>query len=83
MKIVPKSFWSHVKGETNSKSNIGDLKDKDGEIWTDDQEKAVILNDLFASVFTVEGNSEIPDFSQKLPEEDSISQTEIKPEEVL
>lgn len=55
-----------MKGETKSKSNIGDLKDKDGVIRTDDQEKAVILNDFFASVFTIEGNSEIPDFAQKV-----------------
>ena len=52
-----KSFWSHVKEEIKSKSSIGDLKDKNGEIKTDNKDKAEILNDFFASAFTVEGDS--------------------------
>ena len=52
VKTAPKSFWSHVKSETKCKSNIGDLRDKDGEIKSDDYEKAEISNDFFASVFT-------------------------------
>ena len=38
MKTSPKSFWSHVKEETKSKSTIGDLRDKDGDLKTEDQE---------------------------------------------
>ena len=42
-------------GKTKSKNNIGDLKDKDGELRTDGQGKAeFFLNDFFASVFKVE-----------------------------
>ena len=61
LKKSPKSFWSHVKEETKSKSSIGDLKDANGEIKTEDKDKAEILKDFFASVFTVEGDSELPD----------------------
>ena len=46
MKKCPKSFWSHVKDETKSKSGIGDHKDKDGESKTEDKDKAEILNDF-------------------------------------
>ena len=40
IKTSPKSFWSHVKGKTMSKSTIGDLRDKDGELKIEDHEKA-------------------------------------------
>ena len=43
-----------MKEETKSKSSIGDWKDANGEIKTEDKDKAEILNDFFASVFTVE-----------------------------
>ena len=69
--------------ETKSKSTIGDLRDKDGNLKTKDQEKANILNDFFSSVFTVEGNSELPDFEQKVKDEDSINQIEINAVKVL
>ena len=83
IKTSPKSFWSHVKEETKSKSTIGDLRDKDGDLKTEDQEKANILNDFFSSVFTVEGNSELPDFEQKVKDEDFINQIEINAVKVL
>ena len=81
IKTSPKSFW--VKEETKSKSTIGDLRDKNGDLKTEDQEKANILNDFFSSVFTVEGNSELPDFKQKVKDEDCINQIEINAVKVL
>ena len=83
IKTSPKSFWSHYKEETKSKSTIGDLRDKDADLKTEDQEKANILNDFFSSVFTVEGNSELPDFEQKVKDEDCINQIEINAVKVL
>ena len=53
---LAKTFWSHVKEETKSKSTIGDIKDKHGNIKTEDVDRADILKDFSASVFTVEGN---------------------------
>ena len=50
---------------------------------TEDQEKANILNDFFSSVFTVEGNSELPDFEQKVKDEDCINQIEITAVKVM
>ena len=83
MKISPKTFWSHVKEETKSKSNIGDIKDQHGNIKTEDVDKAEILNDVFASVFTVEGNDEMPEFEQKVKDDEFINSVAIKAEKVL
>ena len=47
-----------MKEETKSKSSIGDLKDANREIKTEEKDKDEILNDFFALVFTVEGDSE-------------------------
>ncbi|WAR15881.1 hypothetical protein MAR_030475 [Mya arenaria] len=48
-KTNPKAFWSYVKGETKSKTGIGDLVDKDGNQVTENKGKANVLNDFFAS----------------------------------
>ena len=62
-----------MKEETKSKSSIGDLKDANGEIKMEDKDKAEIFNDFFASVFTVEGGSELPDLEPKVKEKDNIA----------
>ncbi|WAR01814.1 hypothetical protein MAR_008372 [Mya arenaria] len=51
-KTHQKSFWSFVKGETKSRS---DLRDKNGNIATEIKDKANILNDFFASDSLQEG----------------------------
>ncbi|WAR24441.1 hypothetical protein MAR_038110, partial [Mya arenaria] len=79
-KTSQKSFWSFVKGETNTRSGIGDLRDKNGNIATEIKDKANILNDFFASVFTREDNSEIPNFEDKLEKENFISDIIVSPQ---
>ena len=83
VKRSPKSFWSHVKEETKSKSSIGDFKGANGEIRIEDKDKTEILNYFFASVFTVEGDSELPDFEPKVNEKDNIEIIIIMQEKVL
>ena len=53
-KINPKEFFRYVREKKTLKSTIGPLLSAEGEIVTDERETADILNDYFASVFTVE-----------------------------
>lgn len=71
-KKSPKSFWAYVKDQTKSKGTIGDLVDNDGHVCTDDVDKAHVLNNFFATVFTREGDEEIPTFTPKVQREESI-----------
>ena len=61
----PKRFWKYIKSQTKSKGKITELADKDGNLTTDDLQKAEILNNHFASVFTKEDINNIPDFSNR------------------
>ena len=60
VKNNPKSFWSYVKSKTSSKGGIRELRNADNEIITQDNQKAILLNNYFTSVFTDEDCSEIP-----------------------
>ena len=59
-KYNPKAFMGHVNSRKPIKSSIGPLKDKEGELISDDAGMADLLNNHFASVFTEEDVSEIP-----------------------
>ena len=45
------------------RSGISDLKDENGDLPSSDVDKANILNNFFASVFTKEGDSVIKDLT--------------------
>ena len=60
IKSNPKNFWKYVKQRTKPISGIQSLEDNDGLMVTDDQIKAEILNNYFASVFTVENIDDLP-----------------------
>ena len=60
----PSSFYKYVRSKTKTRTGIGDLK-SDGKIAQTDQEKAEVLNSFFASVFTHENSSELPDFPDR------------------
>ena len=51
-----------MSNKTKSKGKITILNDNDGNEVTDDQQKAELLNNYFASVFTKENVTKIPDF---------------------
>ena len=58
----PKNFWSYVRSKTKARAWVADLKDKDGYTASTDIEKANLLNNFFASVFTKEDTHQLPVF---------------------
>ena len=56
-----KSFYAYVRSKQRSKVKVGPLKDSTGNIISDSRVAADLLNEYFASVFTVENTSFIPD----------------------
>ncbi len=53
----PKSFFSYVNSRKPVRSKIAQLKDSQGVLKTDNEVKANIFNEYFASVFTKENDS--------------------------
>ncbi|GAB0183945.1 mitochondrial enolase superfamily member 1 [Grus japonensis] len=47
-----KSFYRYVSDKRRTRENVGPLQNETGELVTQDMEKAEVLNDFFASVFT-------------------------------
>ena len=64
-KSNPKSFWKYVRSKSQVKSGIGDLKDNMGHTVSDDKSKADVLNNFFASVFSIE-NGQLPSFDEEI-----------------
>ena len=61
MKENPKDFWAYVSQKTKAKSVVSDLKDSQGLLNQDTEEKANLLNDVLASVFVPTGQLPIFD----------------------
>ncbi|GAB0181438.1 hypothetical protein GRJ2_000609100 [Grus japonensis] len=57
MKGNKKSFYMYVSDKRKTRENMGPLWNEIGDLVTQDMEKAEVLNDFFASVFTSEGSS--------------------------
>ncbi|GAB0190077.1 hypothetical protein GRJ2_001473000 [Grus japonensis] len=47
-----KSFYRYVSDKRRTRENVGLLRNETGDLVTQDMEKAEVLNDFFASVFT-------------------------------
>ena len=58
----PKSFWTYVQERTKVNTGINTLKTGKGGLTESDMEKAEVLNEYFASVFTNEDITNTPDF---------------------
>jgi len=59
-----KSFFSYVNSKKLVSSSVGSLKDNLGNVITDDKRRANLFNDYFATVFTAEDKSYIPEPEQ-------------------
>ena len=61
IKENPKEFYSYVNNKTTVRSEIAVLKNRNGELAILPHEKADMLNNYFASVFTKEDTDNIPE----------------------
>ena len=61
----PKAFYRYVRSKMKTKSTVGDLERLDGTMADTDVQKADVLNSFFASVFTTEGEGDIPQFERR------------------
>ncbi|GAB0204905.1 mitochondrial enolase superfamily member 1 [Grus japonensis] len=52
-----KSFYRYVSNKRKTRENVGPLQNETEDLVTWDMEKAELLNDFFASVFTNKGSS--------------------------
>ncbi|GAB0188244.1 mitochondrial enolase superfamily member 1 [Grus japonensis] len=52
-----KSFYRYISDERKTRENVGPLWKEMGDLVTQDMEKAEVLNDIFASIFTSKGSS--------------------------
>ena len=64
-KTESKKFWKYVRSKVKSHSSVTNLKKDDSSMTNTDQDKAEVLNDFFASVFTRENQDEIPTIDDK------------------
>ena len=53
-------FWKYVQSRNKSETGVSTLKSENGDLVTDDADKAETLNKFFASVFTRENFENIP-----------------------
>lgn len=68
IKTEPKLFWKDVRTKSKTKEKITQLVMENGELITNDREKAEALNRHFASVFVNEGDDQLPLFRDHAPD---------------
>ena len=67
-----KLFYSYMKRRTCNQVSVGPLKDSSGQLVTDDESMAEILNEFFCSVFTREDATDVPIAEQLYHEEEPL-----------
>ena len=82
-KLAPKKFWSYVKSRTKTRCKIPSLKRKNGSLAVSATERAEALNEFFATTFTVEDTSTIPDTDGEQFTGDHLNTFQITPAKVL
>lgn len=80
-----KSFFAYVRSKQRTKVTVGPLKNQSGDVISDNKTAADVMNDYFASVFTVEDVNNIPEpvknFNSTL-EMDKLNHIEIYEQDV-
>ncbi len=81
IKEDPKSFYAYVQSKSKARVGIGPLKDDRGKVVDDVAEMTELLNNYFASVFTVE-NEGVPEAKDCNGNEEILENIEINEERV-
>ena len=83
LKRNPQKFWKYVQIKTKTCSGISTLKTSDGTVASTEEDKAMLLNNFFASVYT---NEDVDNIPKLLPGSKSnntfLSDIQITPEAV-
>ena len=82
-KIAPKKFWAYVNSRTKTRPKVPSLERKDKSLASTDTEKAEVLNTFFASTFTKEDLTNIPDMEDSPFTGECLNTFVITPEMVL
>ena len=61
-KTNPKAFFNYASSKLKTESSVPNLEKPNGDLTTNDTEKANVLNDFLSSVFTCEDANNIPNF---------------------
>ena len=71
-KTNPKKFWAYCQSKTRTRSGVAPLlRDKldPDSLVSADEEKAEVLQTQFCSVFTLEGDDDLPNFERRCEED--------------
>ena len=71
-KTNPKEFYGYIRKKKVVTSSIGPLVDENGDYTTNDLQMSNVLNTFFASVFTTEDLSNIPETSPNATNNSSV-----------
>ena len=82
VKDKPKVFWSYIKSKSKTRDKICDLMQEDGELTSNNKEKAEVLNKFSSSVSTRENTENVPEMPDR-QFESILDNITITPEEVL
>ena len=64
-KTNPKAFYKYAQSKMRTRVRITNLTDDDGNLVTDDTEKADLMNRFFSSVFMDEDLTNMPMFEER------------------
>lgn len=64
-KLIQKIIWSYVRSKLKTKGKLGQLEKAESTLTNESQEKAEVLNTIFASVFVIEDQGALPEFDDR------------------
>ena len=82
MQRQPKPFHGYMRSNLKMKPIVSQLVKSDGGYTALDEEVAGVLSDFFKSVFIEEGNGPLPEFRERVSEDENLKDIEITEESI-